>query len=185
MYWPAILLTILRTQRGCVCLYPDWAQSTNRDIHRQHALWRNQMETLSAYRVTGEFPAQRLVTQSFDVFFDLRLNKRLSKQSWCWWFETPSHSLWRHCNDGWLTLLAASPEDSIYYRLTETLLSNYSSDVFPMTDPSQPVEVAIGMTLNQIVDMVSSLFNTPPPPTRWPPFRKRHFQMHFREWKVL
>ena len=28
--------------------------------------------------VTGEFPAQRPVTQSFDVFFDLRLNKRLS-----------------------------------------------------------------------------------------------------------
>ena len=31
-------------------------------------------------RTTGEFPAQRPVTQSFDVFFDLRLNKRLSKQ---------------------------------------------------------------------------------------------------------
>ena len=29
--------------------------------------------------VTGEFPAQRPVTQSFDVFFDLRLDKRLSK----------------------------------------------------------------------------------------------------------
>ena len=27
------------------------------------------------------------------------LNKRLSKQWWCWWFETPSRSLWRHCND--------------------------------------------------------------------------------------
>ena len=38
---------------------------------------------------TGEFPAQRPVTQSFDVFFDLRLNKRLSKQSRSWWFETP------------------------------------------------------------------------------------------------
>ena len=30
--------------------------------------------------VTGEFPAQRPVTQSFNVFFDLRLNKQLSKQ---------------------------------------------------------------------------------------------------------
>ena len=48
--------------------------------------------------VTGEFPAQRPVTRSFDVFFDLRLNKRLSKQSWGWWFVTPSRSLWRHCN---------------------------------------------------------------------------------------
>ena len=31
-------------------------------------------------------------------FFDLRLNKRLSKQSWGWWFETPSRPLWRHSN---------------------------------------------------------------------------------------
>ena len=40
--------------------------------------------------VPGEFPAQRPVTQSFDVFFDLRLNKRLSKQSYGWWYETLS-----------------------------------------------------------------------------------------------
>ena len=45
------------------------------------------METFSALLaicaenspVPGEFPAQRPVTRSFDVFFDLRLNKRLSK----------------------------------------------------------------------------------------------------------
>ena len=49
--------------------------------------------------VTGGFPAQRLVTRSFDVFFDLCLNKRLSKQSWVWWFETPSCPLWRHSNE--------------------------------------------------------------------------------------
>ena len=47
----------------------------------------------------GEFPTQRPVTRSFDVFFDLRLNKGLSKQPWGWWFETPSCSLWRHRND--------------------------------------------------------------------------------------
>ena len=47
--------------------------------------------------VTDEFPAQRPVTRTFDVFFYLRLNKRLSKQSWGWWFETSSHQLWRHC----------------------------------------------------------------------------------------
>ena len=45
-----------------------------------------------------EFPAQRQVTRSFDVFFDLRLNKRLSKQSRGWWFETLSRPSWRHCN---------------------------------------------------------------------------------------
>ena len=51
--------------------------------------WRHQMETFSALPaicarnspVPGEFPTQRPVTRSFDVFFDLRLNKRLSKQS--------------------------------------------------------------------------------------------------------
>ena len=47
----------------------------------------------------GEFPTQRPVTRSFDVCFDLRLNKRLSKHSWGWWFETLSWSLWRHHND--------------------------------------------------------------------------------------
>ena len=51
--------------------------------------------------VTGEFPAQRPETLGFGVFFDLRLNKRLSKQSWGWWFEKPLPSLWRHSND-WL-----------------------------------------------------------------------------------
>ena len=68
--------------------------------------WRHKVETFSALLaicagnspVTGEFPSQRPVTQSLDVFFHLCLNKRLSKQSWGWWYETPSHSIWRHPN---------------------------------------------------------------------------------------
>ena len=47
----------------------------------------------------GEFPTQRPVTRSFDVLFDLRLNKRLSKQPWGWWFKTPSWSFWRQRNE--------------------------------------------------------------------------------------
>ena len=54
------------------------------------------------FRVTGylcgEFPTQKQVTRSFDVSFDLLLNKRLSKKSWGWWFGTLLHPLWRHCN---------------------------------------------------------------------------------------
>ena len=61
--------------------------------------WRNQIEAFSAllaicagnWPVTGEFPSQRLVTRSFDVFLVLHLNKRLSKHCWVWWFEAPSH----------------------------------------------------------------------------------------------
>ena len=88
---------------------------TARRIFLQHTLpvaisnpqwWRHQMKTFSALLaictgnspVTGEFPAQSPVTRCFDVFFDLSLNKRLSKQWWGWWFETPSRPLWRHCN---------------------------------------------------------------------------------------
>ena len=46
--------------------------------------------------VPGEFPTQRPVMRSFDVYFDLRPNKRLNKQSWGWWFETSLRPLWRH-----------------------------------------------------------------------------------------
>ena len=68
--------------------------------------WRHQMETFSALLaicvgnspVPGEFPSQRQVTRNFDVFFDLRLNKLLSNQSWGWWFETPLRPLWHHDN---------------------------------------------------------------------------------------
>ena len=68
--------------------------------------WSHQMETFSTLLdfcvgnspVTGEFSSQRPVTRSFDVFFDLCQNKWFSKQWWGWWFETPSCSLWRHCN---------------------------------------------------------------------------------------
>ena len=98
---------------------PKWGKSTDDDqnlksvlkmfrIHQYVESWRrHQMETYSALLalcvgdslVTGEFPSQRPVTLSFDVFFDLRPNKRFSKQSWGWWFETPSRSLWHYCND--------------------------------------------------------------------------------------
>ena len=40
-------------------------------------------------------PSTEPVTRSFDIFFDLRPNKRLSKQSWGWWFETLLCPLWR------------------------------------------------------------------------------------------
>ena len=74
-------------------------------IRPRTTIWRrHERETFSASLalcegnspVTDEFPLQRPVTRSFEVFFDLRLNKRLSKQSIRWWFETPSCPLWCH-----------------------------------------------------------------------------------------
>ena len=54
---------------------------------KKKSWWRRQIETFSALLaicvgsspVPGEFPTQRPVTRSFDVYFDLRPNKRLSK----------------------------------------------------------------------------------------------------------
>ena len=59
--------------------------------------------------VPGEFLAQRPVTRTFDVFFDLHLNRRLSKQSWGWGYEMLSCLLWRHCNVNSIILLPEIP----------------------------------------------------------------------------
>ena len=75
-------------------------------FRKYQSWWRHQIETFSALLaicaenllVIGEFPAQRPVTRRFEDFFDLRLNKQLSKQWWGCWFETQSCPLWRHCN---------------------------------------------------------------------------------------
>ena len=69
--------------------------------------WLHQMETFSALLAIScrEFtgcrwiPFTKASNEEPCCFFDLRLNKRLSKQSRHRWFETPSCSLWRHFND--------------------------------------------------------------------------------------
>ena len=83
-FWCVLLCFVVR--------YYPMMTSSNRNIFRVIGpfCWNSP--------VTGEFPSQRPVTRNFDFFFDLRLNKRLSKQSWSWWFEMPSHPLWRHSN---------------------------------------------------------------------------------------
>ena len=88
--------------------------------------WRHQMEALSALLticagnspVTGEFPSQRPVTRSFDVFFDLHLNKRSSEQSRRRWFETPSCPLWRHCNESFWQRRPCNTYFGVYTVLT-------------------------------------------------------------------
>ena len=68
--------------------------------------WRHQMETFSASLalcagnspVPVNSPHKGQWRGALIFFFDLRLNKRLSKQPRGWWFEMPSWSLWRQCN---------------------------------------------------------------------------------------
>ena len=80
----------------------NWLRQLNTDccsFSNIESWWRNQMETFSALLALSEVPSQRPVTRSFVIFFDLRLNKQLSKQSKRRWFGTPWRSLWSHCND--------------------------------------------------------------------------------------
>ena len=83
-WWPSSSLPVMMT-------------SSNENIFRVTGpLW-------DELPVTGGFPSQRPVTRCFDVLFDVGRNKWLSKQSSHRWFETPSLSLWRHCNGNPLT----------------------------------------------------------------------------------
>ena len=71
-----------------------------------YSWWRHEIETFSALLafcagtspVTGKFPAQKQWRGALMFSLICTLHKRLSKQSRGWWFETPSRSLWRHCN---------------------------------------------------------------------------------------
>ena len=59
----------------------------------------------------GWIPRTKASDAELWCFLWLHVNKQLSKQSWGWWFEMPSHSLWRHCNDHvhWLSQRGKPP----------------------------------------------------------------------------
>ena len=90
---------------GCNCL--------SRFRHKVKPWWCHQMATFSALMaICAENSPVPVISPhkgqwSFNVFFHLRLNKRLSKQSWGWWFETLSSPLWRHRKS---TLVKGSPD---------------------------------------------------------------------------
>ena len=95
-----------------------------------NSLWHHQMETFSTLLAlcegnplaTGEFPSQRPVTLSFDVFFDLCLHKQLSQWWRCQSFETPSHSSWRRCNVGSNDCCSGWPPNAESQHLFQKLL---------------------------------------------------------------
>ena len=93
----------------------------------------------------GEFTGPRWIPQikasdaEFDVFFDLRLNKRLSKKPWGWWFETPSRPLWRHCNESgvkWAAWRLKSPAMDCLFSLW--MLTSKKTPKHHTADPLYP-----------------------------------------------
>ena len=109
---PSDCLTKTRTTVPMQSFLKKWYGKVDRRVTTiSHIKYWSVMMTLSngsIFRVivtlwgesagSGGFPSRWPVTRSFDVSFDLRLNKWLSTRSRRLWFETPSHLLWRHCN---------------------------------------------------------------------------------------
>ena len=89
--------------------WPTWWRHQNGNIFRVTG------HLCGEFTGPGEFPTQRPVTRSIDVFFDLRLNK-----PWGWWFETPSWSLWRQCNK--MSTAMSQPPVTARYVFALTLL---------------------------------------------------------------
>ena len=120
------IMTLWSAIYPCVC----WPGEEGIKLlqHYTGTRWRHQMETFSALLaicagnspVPGEFPTQRPVTRSFDVFFDLHPNKRLSKQLRGWWFETPSCPLWRHRNE--------TPEKHVFLKVFTYRFDKYINE---------------------------------------------------------
>ena len=72
-------------------------------------------------------PVTKAIDAELRCFFDLRLNKRLSKQSWDWCFVTPSRSFWRHCNACFQFLSSISGSYGIIFH---SLLSSMAGETY-------------------------------------------------------
>ena len=97
----------------------------------------------------GEFPTQRTGTRSFDVFFDLRLNKRFSKQSCGWWFKTQWRSLWRHGN------VIAVPVRQKQVSRTSNCIQHCLWNIITCPCPSHYSDVTMGSIASQITSLTT------------------------------
>ena len=88
--------------------------------------------------VRGIHPLQGPVTRNFDISFDVRLDKRLSKHSWRQWFETQSRSLQHHCNEAWptsLICLAGCPGSACVVKLITLSLVHMNNWSHSLVEP--------------------------------------------------
>ena len=91
---------VFRSEQMLYCLWISFSKCIFfKQNYRMRRSWNGNIFRVTGHLwgdppVTDRFPSQRSMTRSFD----LRLNKCLSKQPRRRWFETPSRSLWRHCN---------------------------------------------------------------------------------------
>ena len=123
------------------------------------------METFSALLaicegnppVTGEFPSQKSVTRSFDVFFNVCLNKRLRKQSRRWWLGTPSYSLCRHKTSPILHRPVSVKREKIFFS-TCLVISNTRDSKWCWNTYSSNCSLSACLHINVTVNTVKHSF---------------------------
>ena len=117
--------------------------------------WSHQMETFStllaicAFEFTGDrwIPHTKASNAGFGVLFDLRLNKQLSKQSWGWWFETPSRPLWCHCN-------GVTTKWPSYYWNFEWFKFDWNAFIHNFSHISHPITVFLNVQKFAVIESV-------------------------------
>ena len=82
-YWGALTSNFMEEHTSPTSIFPVFMMtSSNGNMFRVTGFCAgNSPVTAGKSPVTGEFQSHRPMTRSFDVFFDLRLNIRLSKQT--------------------------------------------------------------------------------------------------------
>ena len=83
-------LNVARTKRSSI-----WPHNLHEDVIK----WKHFPRYWPFMKGPRWSPRTKASDAELWCFFDLRRTKRLSKQSWGWWFETLSWPLWRHCYD--------------------------------------------------------------------------------------
>ena len=136
-------------------------------------------------------PSQRPVMWSVDAFFELRLNKRLSKKSRRRWVETPVRSLWRYCDGACALHTLRTP---LLTLLDSSLLTIYQHHLHDFYKTLFAINTyVVGVLMKRYPKRYyyraragGKQFNgLHCNKTRWPPFRRRHFQVHFLHSRLI
>ena len=91
-------MSTVNSSRGCSVTRPQWLWHHDDVIKWKH-FPRYWLFVRGIHRSPLNSPHKSQWRGALMFFFNLRPNKRFNKQSSGWWFEKPSRSLWRHCND--------------------------------------------------------------------------------------
>ena len=123
---------------ACDVLYKiDHCNSRYWKARKDYTWWRHQIETFYASLAfcAGDSTVQTPVTRSFDVLFDLPLDQQLSKQWRRQWFETPSRSLWRHCNEYVIRICEEWRQRNFFPRVHLTIMAWWLPGNKPFSKP--------------------------------------------------